>query len=81
MLDREADRLTARGQGVRRVSANKQHRTRTRVPVPGLKRTARFNRTDVDAWFALLAALNAEPFMPDGREQPPLPSSSVDFDA
>ena len=47
-------------------------------------RTDAARRTDaasVDAWFARLDALNDEPFMPDGREQPPMPTSSVDGDA
>lgn len=36
---------------------------------------------DVDAWFARLDALNDAPFMPAGRDQPPLPAGPVDFDA
>lgn len=41
-------------------------------------------RTDaasVDAWFARLDALNDEPFMPEGREQPPMPIGAADGDA
>ncbi len=33
--------------------------------------------TDVSAWFAELDGLAAEPFMPDGREQPRTPSRKV----
>ena len=33
--------------------------------------------TDVSAWFAELDRLAAEPFMPDGREQPRTPSRKV----
>lgn len=42
------------------------------------------SRTDaasVDAWFARLDALNDEPFMPEGREQPPMPIDAADGDA
>jgi hypothetical protein len=33
--------------------------------------------TDVDAWFAELDRLAAEPFMPEGREQPATPERDV----
>lgn len=35
--------------------------------------------TDISAWFAGMDALNDEPFMPDGRQQPPMPASKVRF--
>ena len=38
------------------------------------------HRTDaasVDAWFARLDALNDGPFMPEGREQPPMPTDAI----
>jgi antitoxin VapB len=33
--------------------------------------------TDVSAWFAELDRLASEPFMPEGREQPPTPQRDV----
>ena len=33
--------------------------------------------TDVSAWFAELDRLAAEPFMPEGRQQPPTPRRDV----
>jgi antitoxin VapB len=33
--------------------------------------------TDVSAWFAELDRLATEPFMPDGRRQPPTPQRDV----
>jgi hypothetical protein len=33
--------------------------------------------TDVSAWFAALDRLALEPFMPDGRQQPPTPTRDV----
>ena len=36
--------------------------------------------TDVDAWFASLDDFAGHPFMPDGREQPPMPVSEALFD-
>ena len=47
-------------------------------------RTDAAGRTDaasVDAWFARLDALNDGPFMPEGREQPPMPTGVTDGDA
>ncbi|MEJ1935917.1 AbrB/MazE/SpoVT family DNA-binding domain-containing protein [Nostoc sp. NIES-2111] len=35
---------------------------------------------DFEAWRAKLHELNDEPFMPDGREQPPMPESVPLFD-
>jgi len=35
---------------------------------------------DVKAWFAKLDEYLDEPFMPEGREQPPLPSSAQMFE-
>ena len=36
--------------------------------------------TDVDAWFASLDAFADEPFMPDGRQQSPLPAPKALFE-
>ncbi|MEW5964410.1 MAG: type II toxin-antitoxin system VapB family antitoxin [Pseudomonadota bacterium] len=36
--------------------------------------------TDVDAWLAELRRHAHIPFMPEGREQPPMPPDDVDFD-
>jgi hypothetical protein len=33
--------------------------------------------TDVSAWFAELDRLASEPFMPEGRQQPPTPLRDV----
>jgi antitoxin VapB len=33
--------------------------------------------TDIAAWFAELDRLAAEPFMPEGRQQPPTPERNV----
>jgi len=35
---------------------------------------------DIKAWFALLDSYLDEPFMPEGREQPPMPDDDVFFD-
>ena len=35
---------------------------------------------DVDAWFDRLAAYLDDPFMPEGREQPPMPPPRKIFD-
>jgi antitoxin VapB len=34
---------------------------------------------DLAAWFAAMDRLNDEPFMPEGREQPPTPEREIDF--
>ena len=34
---------------------------------------------DLAAWFAAMDRLNGEPFMPEGREQPPTPEREIDF--
>jgi len=36
--------------------------------------------TDIDAWFAALDEFADIPFMEDGREQPPMPDTDIDFD-
>jgi antitoxin VapB len=36
---------------------------------------------DVKAWLDALNAYADEPFMPEGRDQPPMPPSTVDFDS
>jgi len=36
--------------------------------------------TDVDAWFARLAEYHDIPFMPEGRQQPPMPPPKKIFD-
>jgi len=36
--------------------------------------------TDIDAWFERLAAYVDTPFMPEGREQPPMPPDRRLFD-
>jgi hypothetical protein len=38
------------------------------------------NRHDVKAWFAKLDEYADEPFMPDGREHPPMPLARNIFD-
>lgn len=35
---------------------------------------------DVEAWFAKLDEYLAEPFMPEGRQQPPMPPARKIFD-
>lgn len=36
---------------------------------------------DAEAWFAMIDALNDEPFLPEGRpEQPPMPPQKAFFD-
>ena len=36
---------------------------------------------DLNAWFAIMDALNDEPFLPEGRpEQPPMPPQRAFFD-
>jgi antitoxin VapB len=34
---------------------------------------------DLTAWFAAMDRLSDEPFMPEGREQPPTPEREIDF--
>ena len=34
---------------------------------------------DLASWFAAMDRLNDEPFMPEGREQPPTPEREVDL--
>jgi antitoxin VapB len=34
---------------------------------------------DLAAWFAAMDRLSDEPFMPEGREQPPTPEREIDF--
>lgn len=34
---------------------------------------------DLAMWFAAMDALDAGPFMPEGREQPPTPDREIDF--
>jgi antitoxin VapB len=36
--------------------------------------------TDIDAWFAKLAEYHDIPFMPEGRQQPPMPPPKKIFD-
>jgi antitoxin VapB len=36
--------------------------------------------TDIDAWFASLDTFGFEAFMPEGREQPPMPAPESSFD-
>jgi antitoxin VapB len=36
--------------------------------------------TDVQAWFDRLDSYRDEPFMPEGRQQPPMPPPDVSFD-
>ena len=35
---------------------------------------------DVQEWFARLDAYRDVPFMPEGREQPPMPEDTIDWD-
>ena len=35
---------------------------------------------DIDAWWAKLASYRDEPFMPEGRQQPPMPDDDISFD-
>jgi len=35
---------------------------------------------DVDAWFAELDRFRQSPFMPNGREQPPMPEPKLAFE-
>lgn len=37
-------------------------------------------KMDVDAWFAKLAEYHDTPFMPEGRQQPPMPPERKIFD-
>jgi antitoxin VapB len=36
--------------------------------------------TDITAWFASLDRFAAEPFMPEGREQPDMPIEKIDLE-
>ena len=42
--------------------------------------TRRMSREDIEAIFTRLRAYHDVPFMPDGREQPPMPDDDVDLD-
>jgi antitoxin VapB len=35
---------------------------------------------DIDAWWAKLDSYHDEPFMPEGRQQPPMPDDNISFD-
>ena len=35
---------------------------------------------DIDAWWAKLDSYRDEPFMPEGRQQPPMPDDDISFD-
>ena len=62
------------------MDANDRHAKRRGNPVDGAGRDAP-NHTEagLDAWFARLDALNDEPFMPEGREQPTAYLAAVSF--
>jgi antitoxin VapB len=36
--------------------------------------------TDADAWFSEMDRISREPFMPEGRNQPPMPEATDDFE-
>lgn len=73
--------MHGRSQAVRLPKAFRMPGTEVRVRRVGEGVLLEPVEADVDAWFAKLDALNDEPFMPEGRDQPSMPTSSVDFDA
>ena len=72
--------MHGRSQAVRLPKAFRMPGTEVRVRRVGEGVLLEPIEADVDAWFARLDALNDEPFMPDGRNQPPTPPGSIDFD-
>ena len=72
--------MHGRSQAVRLPKAFRMPGTEVRVRRVGEGVLLEPIEADVDAWFARLDALNDEPFMPDGRSQPPTPPGLIDFD-
>ena len=72
--------MHGRSQAVRLPKAFRMPGTEVRVRRVGEGVLLEPIEADVDAWFARLDALNDEPFMPHGRNQPITPPGSIDFD-
>lgn len=71
--------MHGRSQAVRLPKAFRMPGTEVRVRRIGEAVLLEPIEADVDSWLARLDALNDEPFMLEGREQPPTPAESVDF--
>ena len=70
-----------RSQAVRLPKAFRLPGTEVRVTRVGRGVLLEPIETDVRAWLARLDALNDGPFMPEGRQQPPMPApNDVSFD-
>ena len=72
--------MSGRSQAVRLPRAFRLPGTEVRVRRVGTGVLLEPIITDVDAWFAGLDAVAEVPFMPEGREQPPMPEPEALFD-
>jgi antitoxin VapB len=76
--------MHGRSQAVRLPKEFRLPGTEVRVSRVGrgvlLEPVTKMSREEIEAIFERLRAFHDEPFMPDGREQPPMPDDDIDLD-